>query len=80
MHLEQVAAYHDDHSRAEELKLEVGVIRNSHKFCVARSAQDGLISAREVDYLKVESLRTKVCSSSECDGQGDPPEGVILTF
>ena len=64
----QVTAYRDVPLRAKELKLEVGIIRNGHEFCIARSAQDGLISTREVDYLEVEHLRPKVCSSSKCDG------------
>ena len=63
----QVAAYHDDPPRAGELKLEVGVIRNSHEFCIAWSAQDGLISVEEVDYLEVERLCLEVYSSSKCD-------------
>ena len=63
----QVAAYHDDPLRARELKLEVGAMRNGHEFCVARSAQDGLISVEEVDYLEVERLCLEVYSSSKCD-------------
>jgi hypothetical protein len=63
----QVAADCDDPLRTKELKLEVGIIRDSHEFCIARSAQNGMVRVGKVDYLEVECLGSEVRSSSECD-------------
>ena len=63
-----VVTDHDDPSRTEELKLEVGIIRGGHEFCVARSAQNGIVRAGEVDYLEVECLGLEIHSSSKHDG------------
>ena len=51
-----------------DLKLEVGIIWDGNEFCVARSAQNGMVRVGEVDYLEVERLSSKIRSSSEHDG------------
>ena len=51
----------------KDLKLEVGIIWDGHEFCVARSAQNGMVRVGEVDYLKVKHLSLKIHSSSEHD-------------
>jgi hypothetical protein len=64
----QVTGDRDDPLRTREVKLEVGIIRDGHEFCVARLAQNGMVRVGEVDYLKVERLGSEIQSSSECDG------------
>jgi hypothetical protein len=54
--------------RTGELKLEVGIIRDGHKFYVAQSAQNGRVRVGEVDYLEVERLGSEIRSSFERDG------------
>ena len=52
----------------KDLKLEVGIIWDGHEFCVARSAQNGMVRVGEVDYLEVKRLGSEIRSSFERDG------------
>ena len=65
----------DDPVWAGHLELQVGVVGDGHELGEARSTEEGMVDAREVNHLKGEWLLTKVVWLAEGDVEPDAPEG-----
>jgi hypothetical protein len=65
----------DDPVGARHLKLEVGVVGDSHELGIARSPQHRVVGSSEPDHLEREGFSTEVGGSFEADGQIELSEG-----
>ena len=65
MGLLEVTSYCDDPMRARHLELYVGVVGDSHKLDIARSAQDGVVGTGKICYFKGECFCVEIGSTSE---------------
>ena len=65
----------DDPLRAGHLELQVGVVGDGHELGKARSIEEGVVDAREVDDLEGERLLAEVVWLAEGDVEPDVPEG-----
>jgi hypothetical protein len=65
----KITSYGDDSARAGHLELHIGVVSDGHELGVAWLAQEGMVGARKVRYLKGEHSVWKLARPSNVTGR-----------